>query len=89
MKKTSKISETFKSNNNEINKEARSKSTIIPNNYNNNDDNNSSKFLDTESELIQVNKKMNNILQSIELQNKLLCDNVIIFFYFLVFPFGQ
>lgn len=39
-------------------------------------DTNSSRFLDTEGELIKINKKLNQILQLIETQNKSLLDNV-------------
>lgn len=50
------------------------------------ENNTTSLFLDTEIELIKINKKLNQILQNIELQNKNLFENVN-FFYFLCFAY--
>ena len=61
-----------KDNENSISKDYRSRSS----NISSVNQSKSLKFFDTEEELIKVNKKMNQILQNLENQNKLLLDNV-------------
>ena len=60
------------------NKDNRSKSSAP------NDETTKSKFLNSENELIKINKKLNNILQHIELQNRNLFENVIFNRYFSI-----